>query len=141
MAASRDWKSATTQDDGLRREYLYDYTMFSGWEGSELPTVLVEHENLYSEAEFFLDFWKVMFGFAPLRVMIGYTTKADGVVARWESVRKVTVARKWIYPMQSDDLVLIGHPEMQPTGFKVWRRSAGSESWAGPMDLAAFAKA
>lgn len=129
-----DWAKAS-KERGLRREYLFDFTMFKGWSGYELPRVVVEHENLYSKAEFLLDFWKLMLGFAPLRVMFGYTRRENQVLKRWNDVEGLSRTRDWVYPAESSDLVLIGHREMEPTGFKVWTRLAGQTEWKGPTEL------
>jgi len=52
-----------------RREYLFDFTLYPEWKDYSLPSLIIEHENQWSDGTFMLDFWKLMMGLAPLRVM------------------------------------------------------------------------
>ena len=136
--APADWKSATKKR-GWAREFLFDFTMYRDWRDFSQPEVILEHENVWHVDAFMRDFWKLMFGYAPLRVMIGYRRDAaDG--AYLKAIRQHASARGWRYPPGVEDLVLIGHYGMAPQAFHVVIRSADSEEWSPFENLADFLK-
>ncbi len=107
-----------------RREYLFDVTMYPEWEPYSLPDVLVEHENSHRREAFLYDFWKLMMGYAPLRVMIGYArtkSEAEALASEVESL-KMRVAD------DTEDLVMIGHRNMGPLDW-VARNRSGRAVW------------
>lgn len=111
-----------------RREHLYDLTWFARDCGPfASPSLLLEHENDYAESAFLEDFWKLLFGWAPLRVMVGYTRSAEARTARVERVNEVLrdPANAIGFPEGVTDLLLLGHWGMAPRGFAAWRREGG----------------
>ena len=113
----------------LAREYLFDFTLYErdAWKNHSLPCVIIEHENQWSEGEFLRDLWKVMIGFAPLRVMFGYARDEQGVKALATAVRRE--AASWSYPAQGvEDLVLLRHPGA--TAWRLLRRPPGAKAWS-----------
>ncbi|WP_373044605.1 hypothetical protein [Vulgatibacter sp.] len=126
--APRTWKNegATRQ---LRREYGFDFTLFRDWTEYEQPAVLIEHENAWNLRAFLADFWKLMFGYAPLRVMFGYHASESGISAYVERIRELARANSWTYPSGTEDIVLLGHNGMEPHAFRVLRRYANSGEW------------
>lgn len=114
-----------------QREYLYDFTLFEGWNDYSLPAVLIEHENQWSEHAFMLDFWKLLFGWAPLRVMIGYASTSEAARALAAKISLHAADSHWRYPADTEDLVLIGHGEMdRETGWTVVIRTQGTTNWS-----------
>ena len=102
-----------------RREYVFDFTIFTEWNDYSLPAVVIEHENQWTEAAFMFDMWKLMIGHAPLRVMFGYANTpaaADHLIAR---LREHAHQSSWTAPSGVEDLVLVGHGGMDP--IKDWR--------------------
>lgn len=113
------------------REYLFDLTWYSGEIGEhEQPSVLIEQENSYSPREFKLDFWKTMLGFAPLRVMIGYTKTKSERQSRVDWVNSSAEEYNWKYPDFSEDLLLLGYRAMKHGDFLVSLRSNGENRWS-----------
>jgi hypothetical protein len=100
-----------------RREYLFDFTMYSGWEDYSLPAVIIEHENEWRDEAFMLDFWKLMMGFAPLRVMLGYAGNQTQLEQRVRTIRESARLSGWSYPQGVEDLVLLRSPDMDT---KTW---------------------
>jgi hypothetical protein len=92
---------------GVGREYLWDLTWYEAHGAYyDLPSVVIEHENQHSDAEFFADFWKVMTAFAPLRVMVGYTGR-EKLEARISQICRLVDAQGWTYPPNSTDVILL----------------------------------
>ncbi|MBZ0117784.1 MAG: hypothetical protein K8H88_12350 [Sandaracinaceae bacterium] len=112
---------------GEQREWLWDLSWYEpgGDERFVQPLVLIEHENAHGESQFLDDWWKVLAGYAPLRVMIGYTTSAEALPRRIDLVRART--RRWIFPRDASDVVILrGH------GTPRWRylvRAAGARDF------------
>lgn len=108
-----------------RREHLFDVTWFREKCGDwETPELILEHENQWSEREFLVDFWKLLLGYAPIRVMIGY---CDNELRRTTWVDKVNSilnerAQHIRLPDGVEDLILLGHKGMATTGFSVYKR-------------------
>jgi hypothetical protein len=92
---------------GMRREFLWDLTWYAK-EGGELdlPEVVIEHENAHNHQEFFADFWKIMAAFAPVRIMVGYTSP-KGIDDRKEWIRHVVTKQGWTFPPQSTDMIIL----------------------------------
>lgn len=118
--------------DGEHREYLFDMTWYDNWEEATrpLPVVIIEHENRWSKDQFLYDLWKLMFGFAPRRVGIGY---ARDEAARDDLVSAIEDARAqdgWVFPEATEDLVLLGHGRMPtPDAFLVLHRPRRGQSF------------
>lgn len=136
--ATDDWKEAK-KEEGLKREYLYDFTFYRTWQPYELPEVIVEHENAWSEGGFLLDFWKLMFGSAPLRVMFGYGRELKRARKYLESAWAEKRKNNWYFPPKTEDLVLLGFRDMEPRAFEVYRRRCGETDWSniGSLERAA----
>ncbi|MCP3063083.1 hypothetical protein LXT21_30340 [Myxococcus sp. K38C18041901] len=137
IEAPRDW-APSMMKTGWAREFLFDYTLFSDWGTFTQPVVILEHENNWNVHSFMEDFWKLMVGYAPLRVMIGYGRDANHVEEYVTAIRESAIKGKWRYPPAVEDLVLIGHGEMTPRGFKVVNRRAESQEWVEWPDLASY---
>lgn len=104
---------------GARVEYLFDFTWFNHWTRYALPVVIIEHENEPDVTKFMNDFWKLMFGYAPLRVMIGYACRQN-----WQqylaTISEQAQLAQWQYPTNVEDLVLIGkYDAIEPRGYRV----------------------
>ncbi|WP_394825705.1 hypothetical protein [Pendulispora albinea] len=93
-------------------EYLFDFTLFTDWMNYSLPAVIIEHENKWNEKAFMLDFWKLMLGHAPLRVMFGYASTAAGADKLVTRLEQHATDSAWAAPTDIEDLVLIGHGDM-----------------------------
>ncbi|WP_194869659.1 hypothetical protein, partial [Myxococcus sp. AB025B] len=120
--APGNWKLAT-KETGLAREFLFDFTMYHDFEGDYAqPEIILEHENVWHLDAFMEDFWKLMFGYAPLRVMIGYHRDMNHVNEYIDAIRRFDRERRWRYPAGVEDLVLIGHRQMEARGFRVVNR-------------------
>ncbi|MBZ4395346.1 hypothetical protein OWM54_19370 [Myxococcus sp. MISCRS1] len=135
--APSEW-SKTTLHSGYAREFLFDYTMFRDWDSYTQPEVILEHENAWSVDAFMEDFWKLMVGYAPLRVMIGYCQNLERTAEYVTAIRKSASEGNWRYPPGVEDLVLIGHGRMTPRGFKVVNRRAESQEWVEWPDLESY---
>lgn len=108
-----------------KKEHLLDVTWFRQDCGDwDTPELILEHENQYKEVEFLKDFWKLLVGYAPVRVMIGYCGKKDSRVALIESVnQKLRDSKTHIrFPGEVEDLILLGYLGMNVTDFTVYRR-------------------
>jgi hypothetical protein len=90
----------------------------------ETPALILEHENAWDQGAFLVDFWKLLLGYAPVRVMIGYSRDArdhEPWVARVNAI--LADHREEIrLPDRVEDLILLGHRGMTPTGYAVYRR-------------------
>lgn len=108
----------------VKREYLFDVTWFrSDCTDWEPPSLILEHENQWSLQELLIDFWKLLFGFAPLRIMIGYAGREDARTSWIEKVNGIIADEQRVrLPEGVDDVILLGHKGMQPTGYAVYRR-------------------
>lgn len=133
--ATRDWKDESDSRQ-LRREYGYDFTLFQNWTEYEQPAVVIEHENAWNVSAFLADFWKLMFAFAPLRVMFGYSATRSGLDAYVNRIRQLAAQNRWSYPAGTEDLVLLGYYDMAPREFRVLRRHANSTDWVDAGALA-----
>ncbi len=129
------FKDAVSKKLGYRREYLWDYTLFRKWKEYELPSVIIEHENSHGREGFLLDFWKLMLGFAPLRVMVGYVSRRRDCSVRFREMERV--ARSMEKPQTTTDLVLIRSPDMKEDKpyFLGWERPAGQDEWEERSDV------
>lgn len=123
-ASVEEWDTAI-KEQGLDIEYMFDFTWFKEWVLYEQPSVIIEHENSDKPEDFFKDFWKILVGFAPLRIMIGYTKKPDLWKQYLHKMNDLEQKAQWRYPIDADDLVLIGHWKMEPRKFRVIRRKVG----------------
>ncbi len=125
-SASKDVERTSQAARWQRREYLFDVTWYRGEGGPwEIPSVLLEHENLWHRDAFLADFWKLLLGLAPLRVMIGYAANAslrDSWVDAINEMLSVDANNGFRPPADVDDLILIGHKGMLPTGYAVYQR-------------------
>jgi hypothetical protein len=96
-----------TEEVGRKREYLWDLTWYSrAGQELDLPVVVIEHENEHSHRAFFADFWKVMTAFAPVRIMVGYTS-ASGLDDRVERIHQVVSEQGWSFPPGSTDVLIL----------------------------------
>lgn len=118
------WQGARL--DHEPREYLFDVTMFRDRDAYALPEIVIEHENSHRPEAFFADFWKLMMGYARLRVMIGY---AAGHVERDALAASIVSPRiKAPLPAGTEDLVMIGRRGMAPDEWLLLSRR-GSDRW------------
>jgi hypothetical protein len=126
------------EDRHMSKEFLYDFTMYANddWEPWSLPSIIIEHENLWTPVAFFQDFWKLLVGFAPLRVMFGYSGTADGVADLVNKIGAHEAESCWAYPAATEDLVLLRCPDggMPWPTWKVIHRPAG-KGWTSPADV------
>jgi hypothetical protein len=107
-----------------RRECLFDFTLYEkGWHDYSLPSVIIEHENSWRHEAFMFDFWKLMMGFAPLRVMFGYVGTETQLDERFEHIRRHAHTSGWRYPEHVEDLVLLRSPEMDTKEWRVLSRA------------------
>lgn len=114
---------------GLQRERLYDLTWYRAWTSYEIPSVIIEHENSYSLDAFLNDHWKLMFGWAPLRVSIGYARDAAALDAYLPHLNDTAARAGWRFPPDCEDLSLLGHRGMHPRSFRVLHRAPGATEW------------
>ncbi|HRI65763.1 MAG TPA: hypothetical protein PK156_16065 [Polyangium sp.] len=123
----------------MSKEFLYDITLYASanWEDWSLPDVIVEHENHHSHQAFLWDFWKLLTGHAPLRVMFGYANGSDGVEERVKLVHNTAAKSKWQYPNDSEDLVIVRAPNMTWSTWRVLYRRRKTKTWVeyGPATL------
>lgn len=113
------------------REYLFDLTWYSNNNGYyEQPAVIIEQENHYDPSEFRLDFWKLMVGYAPLRVMVGYTKTQAECSDRIDWLNQAVNENQWNFPPQTEDLVLVGYQAMEHGDFLVAHRPVGEVRWS-----------
>lgn len=118
----------------MSKEFLFDCTLYAekDWEAWSLPTVVIEHENEWSEPAFFQDFWKILIAHAPLRVMFGYAKKREGVERLSAAIREHAVKSGWWYPSNVEDIVFLRSPENGGMPWPMWRivyRRASSKDW------------
>lgn len=105
------------QRGGQTREWLWDLTWYNVNESKSFvrPEVIIEHENHLGDVAFLDDLWKVLCGFAPLRVMIGYTRSTqEALEKRQLAVRNAVEG--WTFPEDVADLVILrryGEPQWQ----------------------------
>jgi hypothetical protein len=114
-----------TGPDWARREHLFDVTWFRTNCGDwETPELILEHENQHNQTEFLKDFWKLLLGYAPMRVMIGYCSEASKRIEWIEKVNEIlTKSKSHIrFPNAVDDVILLGYYGMSITDFAVYRR-------------------
>ncbi len=126
----------------MPNEFHYDFTLYAdgNWNWCSLPSVIIEHENQWSQHAFFQDFWKILAGFAPLRVMFGYAKDKDHVETLAASIRQKAHDDAWQYPAESEDLVLLRCPIKGGMDWPKWRvlhRPRGG-SWKTPTDQVLF---
>jgi len=114
-----------TMEEGIHREYLFDFTWYRSWNLYAQPIVLIEHENQWRKRDFMLDFWKLCLGSAPLRVMFGYTRHIGEWEGRLEGINSTIEEQKWVLPPDTEDLIFMGHRDMHPSGFQVLVRAPG----------------
>jgi hypothetical protein len=117
----------------LAAEFLFDFTVYkkADWEAWSLPSIIIEHENQWTETAFLQDFWKLLIGHAPLRVMFGYARRASDVDSRVRALFAHERTSRWTYPLGTEDLVLLRCPERGGMPWPDWRivyRPAGG-SW------------
>jgi len=107
-------------------ESLFDFTLFkpADWEAWSLPSVIIEHENQWTEQAFLQDFWKLLVGYAPLRVMFGYAGSVADVDARVRALLTHEVQSRWSYPADVEDLVLLRSPVMPWPEWRILYRPA-----------------
>jgi hypothetical protein len=117
------------QDGGLHREHLFDFTFYRDDAFYRLPEVIVEHENSHRPGAFMYDFWKLMLGYAPLRVMFGYAANEHGVASRAALIHSTSTNAGWVYPPGVSDLVLLRSRETPPMEWQILERRDGSSSW------------
>jgi hypothetical protein len=93
---------------GMTREFLWDFTWYPTL-GSDmdLPVIVIEHENHHSPGAFFVDFWKLMTAFAPLRVMVGYTSGDAALDDRIKELHALVARQVWQFPSGTTDLVVL----------------------------------
>lgn len=116
-------KSAGEESKHWRCEYLFDFTLYrKEWEDYSLPLVIIEHENQWNSAAFMFDFWKLMIGFAPLRVMFGYAGTQALLEQRIQGIRDNARASAWNYPESVEDLVLLRSPDMDTKTWQILSR-------------------
>jgi hypothetical protein len=105
-----------------RQECLFDFTLYREWRDYSLPSVIIEHENQWTDDAFMFDFWKLMMGFAPLRVMFGYAGTQPQLERRIEHIRAQAKANGWNYPQGVEDLVLLRSPDMSSREWRLLSR-------------------
>jgi hypothetical protein len=91
------------------------------------PLVAIEHENSWSSSSRSVDHWKVSQITAPLRVFIGYTSKARDV----ETEAKKLQARepRWHAVDGGQAMIIFGHNRMNHTGFRAWCAPQRADTW------------
>ncbi len=101
---------------GEHSEYLFDLTWYEsvGASASEysLPKVIIEHENQHSFQEFQLDHWKTLFGYAPLRIAIGYCRSAEERIKWVDEINQQSAGLLWQFPQNCEDLIILGYAQM-----------------------------
>jgi hypothetical protein len=108
-----------------QREHLFDVTWFrracADW---ETPALILEHEDAWDQDAFMVDFWKLLLGYAPVRVIIGYSRHARDHEAWIARVNAILAEHRAAIrlPEHVEDLILLGHRGMPPTGYAVYRR-------------------
>lgn len=123
--AARHITASTDVGAWTKREYLFDVTWFlrtcADW---DTPALILEHENLWNREAFMADFWKLLIGYAPLRVMMAYAGDSEARESWIAHVNEVLSHREAAIrlPDDVDDLILLGHRGMKPTGYAVYRR-------------------
>jgi hypothetical protein len=85
------------------------------------PVVAIEHENAWDANAALIDFWRVSQVCALLRVCIVYTRRAVDVDPLRERLLGVAHEHGWRRPPMAEDLLVIGHGEMEAGDFRAWR--------------------
>lgn len=113
-------------------ELLYDGVWLPQNDGKyRLPQVIIEHENGVTEKDFIYDMRKLVMGWAPLRVMIGYVPIGHEPHERLAQINAAAVAGRWAYPDGCTDLALVGPYRMEtPRSYLVLHRPAGAGAFA-----------
>jgi hypothetical protein len=88
------------------------------------PLVAIEHENAWSLHAALVDFWRVSQICAPLRVCIAYVRSASGVDEAANTLLSTAVAHGWKRLPGAEDLLVLGHGDMDSGGFRAWRLDA-----------------
>lgn len=109
VAPGEDFPTANHE----RKEYQFDFTLYAekNWTWYALPDVILEHENDWNVQSFLNDFWKLLAGYAPLRVMMGYASNPSKVDELVQAITRHASESRWRYPNDVDDLVLLRCPE------------------------------
>lgn len=117
----------------MAQEFLFDITMYDQvrWVDWGQPSIIIEHENLWSDESFYADFWKLLVGFAPLRVMFGYANNEADVRTRAANLSQKGAASGWTYPSGVEDLVVLRSPDMNWPDWVVVHRPDG-RGWSAP---------
>jgi hypothetical protein len=123
--AARHVTPASRAEAWALRDHLFDVTWFrrdcTDW---ETPLLILEHENAWNRSAFLVDFWKLLVGYAPVRVMMGYSRheqEHDLWIAEVNQI--LSDERRGVrLPDGVDDVILLGHRGMKPTGYAVYRR-------------------
>lgn len=122
--AARHSTVASQTEVWARREHLFDVTWFrrdcTDWEP---PVLILEHENAWDKRAFLVDFWKLLVGYAPIRVMMGYSRHPRDHESWISEVNQIIADESRVpLPQDVDDVILLGHRGMQPSGYAVYRR-------------------
>lgn len=124
-----EFGSEVGQTRGYKRERLFDLTWYAPWVPFQLPEVIIEHENAHSWPAFLADHWKLMVGFAPLRVSFGYHKDPAALDLYTGRLNELAIKRGWRFPQDCEDLSLLGEVNMAPRGFRVLHRARGETRW------------
>ncbi|HZF50164.1 MAG TPA: hypothetical protein VE093_16005 [Polyangiaceae bacterium] len=123
--AARHATAASRAEPWALREHLFDVTWFrhdcTDW---DTPFLILEHENAWDRRAFLVDFWKLLVGYAPVRVMIGYSRRAFDHDPWISEVNEILSSKHSgvRLPDGVDDVILLGHRGMTPSGYAVYRR-------------------
>ncbi len=130
-------ESAVKSGEHMAHEFRYDITLYTtkNWQDWSLPDVIIEHENDWRPNSFQWDFWKLMCGYAKLRVMFGYAGTSAAVDKRVDDVRTMARQSKWQYPPDTDDLVVLRSPDGVPLQWRVLHRQTGVDEGSEWKDL------
>lgn len=133
--AARTSTKTPREEAWTRREYLFDVTWFRpNCTDYETPSLILEHENAWDQGAFLLDFWKILVGYAPVRVMMGYSRHKSEHAPWIAKVNEILAdeSRGVRLPADVEDLILLGHRDMEPTGYAVYRRQKRCFVSSGP---------
>lgn len=120
----------------MHREYLFDMTWYGEWEKWSQPVVIIEHENKWNHDEFLIDHWKLMMGFAPLRVSFGYARSEEDRRKLAASLHQMCSSPKWVFPSECEDLVFLGYREMpSKRSFMLLHRPRGQHEFRDDGEL------